>query len=264
MDQEQAITKARQFADTAHNVEVEKLAHKAQEQLAAMKNRLAAQGTLLSGTTVAETARIRGEQVTAMLENRLNLLLEGFDLHQVVIDDNVKDRVVAELTALRTAWITNALEAMKHDHVLRTGPVQHAHFLPLLAKSVGLHPNEVRTKVERARLTRKKAEANTSVNIYHVSGNNNRWLTNSQDHSVNIITQSSDQIFVTLRQQIESKVPAGDEQRDILERLAALEQSQNTPSFSQRYTEFIAAAANHMQLVCPFIPAITEMLRKAL
>jgi hypothetical protein len=207
-------------------------------------------------------AKIRGEQVTAMLETRLNLLLEAFDLHEVVIDDNVRDRVVAELTALRTAWTANALEAMKDDHILRKGPVAHAHFLPHLEKNVGLPPNEVRTKIERARLTRKKAEA-TSMTIYHVSGNNNRWLTNSQDASVNVIMQSSDQIFATLRQEIESKVPAGDEQRDILERLIALEQWQNTPSFTQRYTEFIAAAANHMQLVAPFIPAITEMLHKA-
>src|SRR4051812_49242990 len=68
MDQQQAIQKARQFAETAHSVEVEKLVHKTQAQLAALRNRLAAQGTILSGTTVVETARIRGEQVTAMLE----------------------------------------------------------------------------------------------------------------------------------------------------------------------------------------------------
>src|SRR5437588_439957 len=71
--------------------------HKTQEQLAALRNRLAAQGTILSGTTVVETARIRGEQVTAMLENRLNLLLEGFELHNVVIDDSVRDEVVEEM-----------------------------------------------------------------------------------------------------------------------------------------------------------------------
>ena len=262
MNQEQAIAKARQFADTAHSVGVEKLVHKTQEQLAALRNRLAAQGTILSGNTVVETARIRGEQVTAMLETRLNLLLEGFDLYHVVVDDNLRDRVVTELTALRASWTTMALDAMKQDHILRTGPVQHVHFLPQLEQNVGLGPNEIRTKIERVRLTRKKPEANMSIKIYHVSGNNNRWLDNSEDRSVNVVTKSSDQIFANLRQEIESKIPAGEQRTEILERLSALEQAQNSPSFAERYTQFIAAAANYVTILTPFIPALTEMLQK--
>jgi acylphosphatase len=262
MDQEQAIEKARQFADMAHSVAVEKLVHKTQEQLAALRNRLAAQGTILSGTTVVETARIRGEQVTAMLETRLNLLLEGFELHNVVIDDGVRDEIVEEMTKLRNTWTENALAAMKQDHIIANGPVQHVHFLPQLEQNIGLPPNEVRTRIERARLARKKAEANTSIKIYHVSGNNNRWLENSEDHSVNVVTQSSDQIFANLRQEIESQIPAGEQRTEILEKLFALEQAQNSPSFAQRYTEFIAAAASYVTIITPFIPALTEMLQK--
>jgi hypothetical protein len=178
---------------------------------------------------VVETARIRGEQVTAMLENRLNLLLEGFELHNVVIDDTVRDEVVEEMTKLRNTWTENALAAMKQDNVLRNGPVQHVHFLPQLEQHVGLHPNEVRTRIERARLTPKKAEASMSIKIYHVSGNNNRWLEHSEDNSVNVVTQSSDQIFANLRQEIESQIPAGEQRTEILERLSALEQAQNSP-----------------------------------
>ena len=109
----------------------------------------------------------------------------------------------------------------------------------------------------------KKPEGST-INIYHVPGNNNRWLTNSQDYSVNVVTQSSDQIFASLRQEIESNIPAGEEQADILQRLGSLEAAQNSPLFMQRYAEFVAAAANHVQLISPFIPALTEMLQKVL
>jgi hypothetical protein len=53
------------------------------------------------------------------------------------------------------------------------------------------------------------------------------------------------------------------EQRDgILERLTA-QKRRRVPGRSRRYTEFIDAAANHMQVLSPFIPAL-EMLRKAL
>lgn len=67
-----------------------------------------------------------------------------------------------------------------------------------------------------------------------------------------------------LRQEIESKVTGGDERQDILEKLTALEKSENSPSYKQRYTDFIAAAANHMTLIAPFVPALTELLHKVL
>ena len=46
----------------------------------------------------------------------------------------------------------------------------------------------------------KKPEGGT-VNVYHVHGSNSRWLTNSQDYSVNVVTQSSDQIFASLHRE---------------------------------------------------------------
>jgi hypothetical protein len=73
----------------------------------------------------------------------------------------------------------------------------------------------------------RKTEA-TSVTIYHVQGHNNRWVTNSQDHSVNVVTQSHDQIFASLRQEIESRIPPGEEQKDILEKLTALAEAQQS------------------------------------
>jgi hypothetical protein len=101
-----------------------------------------------------------------------------------------------------------------------------------------------------------------SIKIYHVSGNNNRWLEHSEDNSVNVVTQSSDQIFANLRQEIESQIPAGEQRTEILERLSALEQAQNSPSFAQRYTQFIAAAANYVTIITPFVPALTEILQR--
>jgi hypothetical protein len=67
-----------------------------------------------------------------------------------------------------------------------------------------------------------------------------------------------------MRRQIRSSVPANDEQQDILEKLAVLEAAQGSPSFPHRYSEFISTAANHMTLLAPFIPALTEILSKAL
>ena len=263
-DQEQAITKAREFADRAHSVEVNKLTRERQERIAQSRNMHAAHGSVLSGNAVRDTTIIYGEQITALLRSRLNLLLEGFELHRVSIDDHLVERVVKELTELRSTWIANARRAFALDAVMGGRLLPEGIYMQMLEENVGMSSNEIRTHLERRRLMPKKIEGSTSISVYHIQGSNNRWLTNSQDYSVNVVTQSSDQIFATLRQEIESKVPAGDERKDILDKLQALEQSENSPSFKQRYTEFISAAANHMVLIAPFIPALTEMLHKAL
>ena len=98
--------------------------------------------------------------------------------------------------------------------------------------------------------------------IYHIEGNNNRVLTNSEDHSVNVLVQTTEQIFVALRREIESKVSSGEVQSAILTKLSALERAQNSPSFKERYAEFISTAADYVTLISPFIPALTEMLQK--
>jgi len=264
MDKAQAVAKARQFAETAHSVALDKLSRQFQEKLKESRAQMAANGNLLSGGMIKETARITAERITALLQSRLDCLLEGFELHHVTLDDELVVNITNELTALRSSWIEHAGQAIRSDPVVKTFSVAESTYLQMIGQDIGLYPNDIRTQIDRRRLMLKKTEVGTSINIYHITGHNNRWVTNSQDHSVNVVTQSSDQIFASLRQEIESHVPSGEEQTDILSRLVALEQSQSSPSFKQRYIDFIAAAANHMTFIAPFIPALTEMLQKAL
>jgi hypothetical protein len=100
--------------------------------------------------------------------------------------------------------------------------------------------------------------------VFHIAGDNPRVNFNSTDNSVNVVIKTSEQIFASLRQTVESGVPEGDEQQGILEKLTALEKAQGSKSFGERYAEFVAVAANHMGLIGPFIPALTELLHKVL
>ena len=54
MDQEQAIVKARQFATTAYNGELEKITREFDDRLRAYRNERAAKGSLLNGGTVGD------------------------------------------------------------------------------------------------------------------------------------------------------------------------------------------------------------------
>jgi hypothetical protein len=257
-----AIGRARRYALAAHGVDVGKLTHEFLAQLAESRANFSKRGILLSGAAVAETARIHGERITATLKSKLDRLLEGFEMYGVTLDDTMADELVKEITGERATHLSHAGKAFSGDQVLNSHLVSEASYRARLEQHVGMYPNEIATLIEQWRFMPKPSP--NTVNIYHVTGHNNRWMTNSQDHSVNIVTQSSDQIFATLRQKIETELPLSDEQKDILGKLSALEREQDSPSVVQRYTEFIAAAANHMQLIAPFIPALTEILQKHL
>jgi hypothetical protein len=96
--------------------------------------------------------------------------------------------------------------------------------------------------------------------IYNLTGPNARFNINSVDSSTNVVSQAPPEFFEALRLAIQSRIPAGQEQRDLLAAAAALEQQTGKPTFAQRYSQFMALAANHMEVLVPFIPALTQML----
>jgi len=258
-----AIARARQFADTAFSAELERISRDANEQIRQSRARLAAMGTIYSGTTVVETAKINGYRITALLKAKLDLLLEGLELHSVTLDEELEAALLTELKRFREQLTANAGQAYQNDHITaRLVPVLT--YVQTLEQNIDFSPNAIRTELTRRRLMPKSQQSPAPITIFHVTGHNNRWVNNGSDSSVNVVTQSSDQVFATLKQEIESRIPEGEERADILARLVALEKAQGSPSFVQRYTEVIAAAANHMAVIGPFIPALTEMLHKVI
>ncbi len=261
MDQSGFVAKARQFADTAYGVEVARISRESQEKLRQVQAQLAARGLVRSGAMTSETARIHAERITALVQARLNALLEGYELHGVQLDDQLTSDTIRELTQHRTSMLSQAVNAVAMGG-LDVGPGA-SFYAQALEQNAGMYENEIKVQLERKRFTPKRSEGG-SITVYHVEGDNSRVNVNSTDKSVNVVVKPSEQIFANLRQQVESHVPEGDERTDIIERLTTLEKAQGSKSFAQRYTEFIAAAANHMELLAPFIPALTEMLHKAL
>ena len=64
MDQDEALKKARQFAQIAYSVEMNNVARAFNATLVEVRHQMAARGILKSGGMVRETARISGERVT--------------------------------------------------------------------------------------------------------------------------------------------------------------------------------------------------------
>jgi hypothetical protein len=204
------------------------------------------------------TARLHAEQLGALLQARLDALLEGYERHNVELDDQLSADIMKDVLDLRTR-LSGTLRVPHAD----LGAVSAQVFGGLVDSSVRISPNSIKVQIDRRRfMPTTPLAGQTTTNIYHVYGHNPRWNTNSTDRSVNSVTLSNDEIFLTLQQKIESEVPQGDERKDILDKLQALKKDQESPSFARRYTEFIAVAANHIQVIYPFIPALTEILHK--
>ena len=94
---------------------------------------------------------------------------------------------------------------------------------------------------------------------FHVTGPNARVNIGSQDHSQN--TVSSGNIFAELREKIEGNVSDGAQQSRLLGLIETMEKNKNDRSaYASAYQQFISSAADHMTLIAPFLPAITNLL----
>ena len=94
---------------------------------------------------------------------------------------------------------------------------------------------------------------------FHVAGPNARVNFNSHDESRNIVT--GDNVFAELKQKIETDVSGVQERSRLLSLIEDMEKNaSNQPAFAASYQRFISAAANHMTLIAPFLPAITNLL----
>jgi hypothetical protein len=159
-------------------------------------------------------------------------------------------------TALNPSWTMGSLR--RRDENSRSKVQNVRKDSSAVSQSVGLSPAWAKTQIDRRRFMAK--EKNAPTTNYYVQGENARVNVNITDHSVNIVMKSTEEFFGSIKQKIESGVPEGDERRKILDALTALQESHGKPTFGQRYTEFIAAAADYVTLLTPFIPQLTQML----
>ena len=100
-DPGEALRKAREFADTAYAAAVDGIAKDSLEKLVEAREQLAAQGLIQSSVMGRTAAQIYGAEVKALVQARLDGLLEGFELYEVPLDEALVNRTVDELMASR-------------------------------------------------------------------------------------------------------------------------------------------------------------------
>ncbi len=91
-----------------------------------------------------------------------------------------------------------------------------------------------------------------------VSGPNSRVNIGSHDSSVNVAI--SDNVFNDIRHALANAGIGSGELAILQKKVAAMEAAEDQGTFSKAYQGFVGGLANHITVVAPFLPALTQML----
>ncbi|MGO8919294.1 MAG: hypothetical protein ACLQJR_25615 [Stellaceae bacterium] len=95
--------------------------------------------------------------------------------------------------------------------------------------------------------------------MIHVSGPNSRVNVHSTDRSINTVVHGDQ--FNQLRKALDEGIKDDDERENLKKLVDRLEAARDQKSFTGAYQALIASAANHMTIIAPFLPALTELLK---
>jgi len=261
MDSE-AYGKAQQYAKQKYFASVASIQKQCANDLASTQADLASKGLTRSGAWDSAIAKNKVQSIRLCVQAMVDALLDGYELYGVSIDDRIAQSIISEAQRLHSSLVIQVRNAAAQgiSGMGRGGSMSMSR--ELQTSSVPM--NEIKCQIaERQVKSRMTPKASSITNVYHLSGANSRINVNSTDQSLNVVTTTTEHIFVELRKQLEEHVRP-EEQAEVLSRLDELERAQATPTFAQKYTAFISATANYMTIVSPFIPALTEMLGNAL
>lgn len=99
-----------------------------------------------------------------------------------------------------------------------------------------------------------------AVYTLNLHGSNARAYVNSHDASLNVVGATSDELFAAIRRALDDGTIESTVKSNIVEQLSALESAQGTPSFTQRYVQFVGTIADHLTLLGPFLPRLAQLL----
>jgi hypothetical protein len=91
----------------------------------------------------------------------------------------------------------------------------------------------------------------------HVSGPNSRVNIASQDHSVNLVAGD---IFGDVTTALRGGIADQQKLNELLELVEEMKRERGRKGFIHAYQKFVASAAEHVALIAPFLPALTNLL----
>ncbi|MBA1139497.1 hypothetical protein [Mesorhizobium neociceri] len=127
---------------------------------------------------------------------------------------------------------------------------------PIFYQSHGRIPAHYQVKIRRKGMLPQGTGGNYTI---HVTGSNSRVNVNSSDNSHNVVVDHS--VFGNVRTAIESGVSNEADRTALLALVSTMEAaSGDRNSYLKAYQNFIAAAANHVTVIAPFLAGLAALL----
>jgi hypothetical protein len=117
--------------------------------------------------------------------------------------------------------------------------------------------------LERRVMEEGRSDSRTQT-IYRAEGTNSRIILQGNDNSTNTVSSVSPEFFDVVREEIKRNVVDSKEREELTQSLEEIHHAPSQTSAYERYTTFIALAANHAALmvaIAPHLPAITHWVK---
>ena len=82
----------------------------------------------------------------------------------------------------------------------------------------------------------------------------------SSDKSINVSEQQPDALFKEIRECLEQSLANSPDLENVLSRVGDMEQGLEKGNFTTAYKRFIAATADHITILAPFLPRLAQLL----
>ncbi|TCT10822.1 hypothetical protein EDC26_10141 [Paralcaligenes ureilyticus] len=115
-----------------------------------------------------------------------------------------------------------------------------------------------RYKVHRESMMKPAPIQHTSI-TYNLTGTGARINVNSTDHSVNNISNEISNVFAQVRDAV-AQIPDDSAKEEIQQIVNKMEHAHGSNDFLQKYQAFVTAAADHITILGPVIPALSALL----
>jgi hypothetical protein len=253
------VQRARQFAQIAYAAAVSEIIREFDRKRHAAQVRLATRGGVVRLDTSEEEAKLDGEQIDATIKARLYTLLDGYELNGIPIDDDVTMTILVAVS--RSLDLATALPSSLPG----TGgwaSFTKRRYREQVNQHIGISLAWILTEIDRRRSEQKSPP--TGFTAYQVEDDSTRLDVGDGNDCMSALIKDNEGLFTIIRQKIEYCLPEGPEKAVIQRSFTALENARDIRSFVVCYIAFLSAAANHIVLFTPCIPALNEMVNQAL
>lgn len=144
------------------------------------------------------------------------------------------------------------------ERVLPSGLIEE--YLVLDRRYMSMGPYRFQTKVRKKSSLVPQKQGHPTT-IYQI-GDNAKVNINSEDNSTNTINKNDLSQFKEIEKALINQIPDDGERKKCIKTLNELQESVGKTTYIEKYQQFIATVANHMTIIGPFIPYLTQLIPK--